>query len=371
MPHLIMPEQDQYAQVLQNTMELCHYDTSVRSEILHWFEESVLPSIRPGLKTKWTPTLTHHNTPFEPSMTTRGDGPEDKNVRITIEPIGPEAASEMDEWNQEFPPKMLEKLKVKIPTLDLDLFTHFSKALFITPEDKWPKFPQREVPEASPSCFLAFDIDRSKGVPGIGPKAYLFPQLKSLQTGISPGSIIEEAITQLHDDDTFDVLPPLEMIMEYLQEPGSTLTLNDVEMIGFDLLKKDTRPRMKIYARSWRNTFEAVEDVYTLGGLLPENGEQLDALEEFWKLLFNDEHESADWKAMPLDPIDAKDEKSAFVYSFEITPGELVPEMKVYFPMWCFSTSDEDLRRRLDLFFKVKGWDGLVGEYEKDVGMIL
>ncbi|RDI85501.1 hypothetical protein Vi05172_g4323 [Venturia inaequalis] len=365
-----MQEQDQYAQVLQNTMELCHYDASIRSEILDWFEESILPFIRPGPKSKWTPTLTRHNTAFEPSITTRGDGPEDKNVRITIEPISPEVSSEKDKWNQEIPLKMLEKLKEKIPTLDLDLFTHFSKALFISPKDSWPKFPQRDTPEVSPSCFLAFDIDRAKGVSGIGPKAYLFPKLKSLQTGISPGSIIEEAMTQLHDDDAFDVLSPLEMVMEYLQEPGSTLTLNDVEMIGFDLVSKERKPRVKIYARSWRNTFEAAEDVYMLGGLLPENGEQLDSLGEFWKLLFNDEHESAEWKSMPLTPLDAKDERSAFVYFFEITPGELVPEMKVYFPMWCFSTSDEDLRRRLDLFFKLKGWEGLVGEYEKDVATI-
>lgn len=370
MPHLIMPEQDQYAQVLQNALELCHYDASIRSEILDWFEESILPFIRPGPKSKWVSTLTHHNTAFEPSINTRGDGPNDKNVRITIEPIGPEATSEKDKWNQEINLKVLEKLQEKIPNLDLELFHHFSKALFITPKDEWPKFEQ-PIPEASPSCFLAFDIDRNKGVPGIGPKAYLFPQLKSLQTGISPGSIIEEAITQLHDDDKFDVIPPLEMIMEYLQEPGSTLTLNDVEMIAFDLIALDRNPKIKIYAHSWRNTFDAAEDVYTLGGLLPENEEQLDALEEFWKLLFHDEHETEEWKPVPLEPLDAKDPRSCFIYSFEICPGELVPEMKVYFPMWCFSRSDVDLRRRLDLFFKLKGWEGLVGAYEKDLGTIL
>lgn len=371
MPHLIMQEQDQYAQVLQNAMELCHYDTSIRSEILDWFDKSILPFIRPGPKSKWVPSLTHHNTAFEPSINTRGDGPNDKNVRITIEPVGPQAKSETDKWNQEIPLELLKKLREKIPNLDLELFTHFSKALFITLKDKWPKFEQ-QIPEASPSAFLAFDIDRSKGVPGIGPKAYLFPQLKSLQTGISPGSIIEEAITQLHDDDKFDVIQPLEMIMEYLQEPGSTLTLNDVEMIGFDLIPLDQNPRLKIYAHSWRDTFDAAEDVYTLGGLLPENKDQLDALEEFWKLLFNDEHETAKWKSSPLKPLDEKNhERNCFIYSFEITPGELVPEMKVYFPMWCFSSSDEDLRRRLDLFFALKGWKGLVGKYEKDLGTIL
>ncbi|TLD34837.1 aromatic prenyltransferase [Venturia nashicola] len=351
-------------------MDLCHYDASIRAEILDWFEDSILPFIRREPKSKWTPTLTHRNTAFIPSVTTRGDRPKDRNIRITIEPIGSEATLKKDKWNQEINLQVLEKLKEKLPTLDLELFTHFSKALFITPEDRWREFPQREMPEVSPSCFLAFDIDRAKGVLGIGPKAYLFPKLKSLQTGISPGSIIEEAMVQLHDDDIFDVLSPLEFVMEYLQEPGSALTLNDVEMIAFDLLTMERKPRVKIYARSWRNTFEAAEDVYMLGGLLPENREQLDALEEFWKLLFNDELETANWKSTPLKPLDKKDEKSAFIYSFEITPGELVPEMKVYFPMWCFSTSDKDLRRRLDLFFKLKGWAGLIGEYDKDVGTI-
>ncbi|QDS74516.1 aromatic prenyltransferase (DMATS family) [Venturia effusa] len=366
-PLSIMQEQDRYAQVLQNAMELCHYDTSIRSEVLGWFEDSILPLIQPGPKSRWVPTLTHYNTAFEPSITTRGDGPKDKNLRITIEPIGPQATSEKDKWNQETLHQILEKLKENIRNLDLELFNHFSKALFITPQDEWRKY-EKPIPEVTPSCFLAFDIDRSKGISGIGSKAYLFPQLKSLQTGISPGSIIEEAITQLHDDDKFDVIPPVEMVMEYLQEPGSTLTLNDVEMINFDLVALDQNPRIKIYAHSWRNTFDAAEDVYTLGGLLPENKEQLDALEEFWKVLSNDAHEPEDWKSMPFKPLDEKDERSRFIYSFEIMPGELVPEMKVYFPMWCFSKSDEDVRRRLDMFFELKGWKGLVGVYEKDLG---
>lgn len=368
MPHVIMNEQDPYTRVLENALELCNYDDSIRTEVIDWFQDSMLPFIRSKPKTKWTPRLTHHNTAFEPSINTRGDGLDDKTVRFTIEAIGPQASTEKDRWNQDIQLELLESIKEKVENLDLKLFNHFSKALFITPKDEWRKF--QPEPEASPSCFLAFDIDRSKGVAGIGPKAYLFPKLKSLQTGISPGSIIEETITQLHNDDDFDVLPALEMIMEYLQEPGSNLTLNDVEMIGFDCIALDKDPHIKIYAHSWRNTFDAAENTYTLGGLLPNRETDLDALEEFWKLLFNDEHETANWKSMPLKPLTA-DPRSTFVYSFEITPGDPEPSVKVYFPMWCFAPSDADLRRRLDCFFALKGWEGLVGNYEQNLEMIL
>jgi predicted rRNA methylase YqxC with S4 and FtsJ domains len=89
--------------------------------------------------------------------------------------------------------------------------------------------------------------------------------------------------------------------MEYLQEPSNSLIPNDVEMISFDCIALDKKPQMKTYAQLWRNTFEVAEDIYTLGGQILENKENLDALEEFWKLLFHDKYETKNWKASPLN----------------------------------------------------------------------
>jgi DMATS type aromatic prenyltransferase len=234
MPHHILKEQDAYAQVLQNALELYNYDRSIRSEVLGWFRESILPFLRPRSKSKWIPHLTHHRSAFEPSINTFGDGLTDKTVRFTIEPIGSSAGTEKDMWNQDVQLEILNRVKEKVKELDLELFNHFSQAFFIYPKDEWRKF--QPIPKPSPSCFLAFDINPSQGVSGINPKAYLFPQLKSHQTGISPGSIVEESIVQLHNPSTFNILPALETLMEYLQEPGSALTLNDVDNIGFDCI---------------------------------------------------------------------------------------------------------------------------------------
>jgi DMATS type aromatic prenyltransferase len=368
MPHRIMKERDHHAQALENAIELCNYNNTIRLNVLDWFQNSILPFLRPGAKTKWSPHLTRRNSPFELSINTRGDGPKDRTVQFTIEAIGPGAGTEKDRWNQNMQREILSGIRGKVEGLDLVLFDHFSKAFFITAKDEWRTL--QPIPKTSPSCFLAFDLHHSKNTPNITTKAHFFPQLKSLQTGISPGSLVEESISLLHNNKSFDIQPALDTVMAYLQEPGSVLTLNDVDMLSTDCIALDQNPRIKIYARTWRNTFAAAEDIYTLGGQLPHT-QDLVALEDFWTTIFHpDSKIPADWKSVPATPL-SESPRSCFLYAFELTSGEPLPKMEVHVPMWCLALSDAALQRRLDGVFAMKGWNGLVGMCEKDVHAVL
>jgi hypothetical protein len=70
---------------------------------------------------------------------------------------------------------------------------------------------------------------------------------------------------------------------------------------------------------------------------------------------------------LPIKPL-LKSPRSYFIYSFELTPGDPLPAMKIYFSMWCFASLDADLRRRLDSFFVLKWLRGLLNSYEKGFG---
>lgn len=133
MSHRIMKEQDQYAQVLRNAMELCNYDKSIRSEVLDWFQDSTLPFLRPGSKTKWVPHLTQLNSPSKIAYTTAVRGPKTALLDLPSRPLEREADTKRI---QDVQMEIINMIKSQVEELDLELFNHLSEAFFITPKVK-------------------------------------------------------------------------------------------------------------------------------------------------------------------------------------------------------------------------------------------
>ena len=149
-------------------------------------------------------------------------------------------------------------------------------------------------------------------------------------------------------------------------------------MLAVDCKALDRSPRLKIYAHSYTCTFECVEQVLTMGGLLAKEEDtiaHLALLEELWHTLLQDvvpERTDPAWKTKPLAPVrNLNNRPQEFIFSFEVRSGNVTPEIKFYFPIRFYNASDMVTADRLSDFLAARGWTDTAKEYKQMLRKIL
>jgi tryptophan 7-dimethylallyltransferase len=242
---------------------------------------------------------------------------------------------------------------------NLDLYRHFAKDLLVASENAATISKKLPSNEHMSQNLFAFDFSDGKAAL----KAYFFPILKSLETGISEGRLICDSILKL-DIKEYPVAPALALVEAYV---ASRENLR-VETLSFDC-NEPRDSRIKVYLRTPYTSFRHVSDIYTLGGRLKDTTTVagVEILRELWPLLLDVPADYAN-----DDPLPPNDHRTAgFGFNFEIRPGKTYPEPKVYIPVKHYGKTDMAVAEGLATYFRRQGWNDLANSYPKDLRLRL
>ncbi|KAK1140024.1 aromatic prenyltransferase (DMATS family) [Aspergillus melleus] len=317
-------------------------------------ENSVQPS---PANAPWRSFLTDDFSPLEPSWNVNGNAESQSTIRLGIEPVGFDAGSAADPFNQAAVMRFMHSYAAAEVGANLYMFEHFSAELFVS-LDVHPQFRDK-LPgsEHTTQSFLAFDLDAG----GVTSKAYFFPILKALVTGQSTTKVISDSILRLAQKSSLwgpQAITALSVLEAWMASFNGAAK---AEMISVDCVD-EADSRIKIYVRIPHTALRGVKEAYSLGGrLMDENTtEAVKLLDDLWRTIFDvaDENEE----------LPQNDHRTAgTIFNFELRPGKWFPEPKVYLPVRHYCENDIQIAGRLQKFFGKLGWNQLERGYSKDL----
>lgn len=334
------------------------YEGSIRNQYLDLLSKHLVRSLgaRPknGNLSQYKTTLTPDRTPFEPSWNIHGSS---SLLRFSIEPVGCSAGTPDDPFNQVAATKLLQQLLSTgdVKGLDVDLFDHFTSLFFVKPGSaEHDQVKKRLTPgKHLSSAFLAFNLGRDGDATV---KAYLFPTLCSIATGLSTSEIVFDAVRKLNID-----LPDLRILEEYLAARPDLR----VEFLAVDLISRRDA-RIKIYVRTMRSSLANVQDIYTLGGRCSVDA-GIDTLGDLWRSVLNLNSSTPD----SLEVSHSGFHTSGVLFGFELRQGAELPSPKVYLPIWHYASSDYDVATALADFLRDHGHPDVAKNYVDNVKELL
>lgn len=348
------------ASIVGKLMERAGYDVDSQRRYLLLYHAHVLAALGPkqassdkDASSPWKSFMTDDHTPIEISWNL---GANRSVVRLSIEPVGPFAGTSVDPFNQRRAVELLQQL----PGVDLQLFYYFRDWFLIGDCDVDAVLKRRPAGEHSSQLFVAFDFDGGK----VTTKAYIFPLLKAVQTGIPALDLVSLAIRNL-DTPAMSVLPGWNAVEDFIRT-CPIASRPKIEFVAVDCVAP-AESRIKIYVRTPHVALEKVKDVFTLGGRLnndPTIQTALGMLEELWRLVLRlpDDLRNSD-ELHPRDENSAGHRTAGTLFNFEIKPGAALPEPKLYIPVRHYARSDLDIARGLTAFFRRRGWTNLAETY--------
>ncbi|TID22685.1 aromatic prenyltransferase [Venturia nashicola] len=354
-PHSATP-----AYPLHQLLQYSGYPINIQNELLTWFTEYIQPEILPALRgtSCWTPSLTWNHSPFEPSLNIseppalNGQSSVTKTVRFSIEPVA----------------SCIRSSHRCFSLTSISLSTSSTNNMF----QKLEKNIRHAVAKGitGSSHFCAFDF-AGNDKEAIDNKIYFILDRLALLKGMNPAALAQESVANLDADRLTSFGSGLSKAISYLDRADSPMTVDDVEMLAVDCKVLSQAPRVKLYTHSYNYSFEAMEHVLTLGGLLSQQGQTqscLALLEDLCRALFSDElaeHPSNEWKSLQLKPvIDLDNRRAEFIYSFEVKSGKALPEVKFYLPIRFYNATDASTIRKLSNFFESRGWHEMAKAYK-------
>ncbi|QDS68766.1 aromatic prenyltransferase (DMATS family) [Venturia effusa] len=270
----------------------------------------------------------------------------------------------------------MHRVQPCMPQLDLDLFEHFFHEFYVPETGKNIRHAVAKGMIGS-SHFCAFDFagtDRE----AIDTKIYFILDRPAMLRGMNPATLAQESVSNLDADRLTSYGPGFSKTISYLRRTDSPITVDDVEMLAVDCKALSQAPRVKLYAHSYEYSFEAMEHVLTMGGLLSHEQQTqscLALLEDLWRALFSDVMDdlpSNGWKTRQLEPvINLNNRRAEFIYSFEVRSGKTLPEVKFYLPIRFYNATDAATVSKLSSFFESRGWHDMAKSYKYALEEIL
>lgn len=317
-----------------------------------------------------------------------------KTVRFGIEPVGPLAGTRWDPFNQNAIRSLMHKIQPCMPQLDLDLFEHFFHEFYV-PETGVNIRRAVANGMTGSSHFCAFDF-AGHDKESIDTKIYFILDRPAMSRGVDPATLAQESVASLDAERLTSFGPGLSKAVSYLGRADSPMGVDDVEMLAVDCKVLLQTPRVKLYAHSYNYSFEAMEHVLTMGGLLAQQEQTkscLALLEDLWRALFSDvldgmvdasiapltrtdnstiENAPNEWKTQQLEPvINLNNRRAEFIYSFEVKSGKALPEVKFYLPIRFYNATDATTVTKLSNFFESRGWHEMAKSYKYALQEIL
>ncbi|KAK2738015.1 hypothetical protein FQN55_000821 [Onygenales sp. PD_40] len=325
------------------------YTAEQQESHLKFLERYVIPNMGPPPDPALPRSLlTPNGAPFEASINFNNSGK--ACIRFTFEPLMPERGTLSDSPI----PSIAEAVLA-----DLRWFKQFAAEFFPSEEER-QAIKEKMPPDTAriPRCFLAFDLDGGN----ISMKAYFSPMMKHMATGVDSDEATVNLLKRLEPLGK-SFLPTLNYIEKYqpiCQQPPL------LQVAGIDCTDPGRRARVKVYTNPRSSSFDAVYEHVTFGGRRTDKAtlEGLSVLREMWHLFTNepDGHSDTSFSKPVLDP---KDGHQGVCCSWELLPGQEIPEVKVYVALFQYFLGDRAISESLEKVFEKRGWSwGVQGTYK-------
>ena len=352
------------APLLNSLLQSAGYTSPLQRQYLSLLEEYIIPFLgpRPSVKSRWKSHLTPTFFPFEASSSSNSRT-SDSSVRFRIEPVGHEANSPLDSFNQGAPDDIVSCLsRDKICTsLDWETFNYFADEFFIRDSDVEKLIEASELGDATtPSMVMQFDLDRTTFDPKM--TAFFFPARKAQLTGRSPSKLTFDAVRRLHSADA-ELLFAMEMLENCFQShEGDDIPRPVIESIEVDCTAL-ARGAVTIYARTENSSFSHVRDIYTLSEGLNDRvtWSGLQVLEDLWSLMYSLRYQhlpTASWAEEEVLP-PSRDADGGIRFSFGLRPRIDVPGIEIQIPVWGWESLGIEGVPAIQDFFESRGCEVL------------
>ncbi|KAL0929901.1 aromatic prenyltransferase [Colletotrichum truncatum] len=337
------------------------YPAHIRDFHLAFLRETVVPRLKqPAAADRLHYILTHNHSPYEASIAfARG---KKAKVRFTVQPLVNLDPAGDDPIGQK---RLREKLEglASACSADRTWLDVFVNSVFLTDEEEAglvKKATNRCGSSAAlprQICYAGFDLESDEdetGKAAIGMKAYLFPQLKALATGRELVEITDSVATQLAKSDK-KMMAAWELLRAFLVSYGED-NIN-IYFLAIDCLEPQMKPRFKVYAHTHANSLASARHVFTLGGRLDASSANF--LPQVWPLLMDMEdvpQSKIDTMEKPLNQPDSK--YCGLCFAFELVPGKVVPQVKMYVPMWQYARDEGGIVERYERILQTQDMMG-------------
>ncbi|KAK1561728.1 aromatic prenyltransferase [Colletotrichum navitas] len=346
------------------------YPAEVQESHLAFVRDVVVPRLKPPAAADRLHYIgTHNHGIYEASLAFASHKP--ARVRFTVQPlVDPSPAQGGDLLGQKALRSILDGM-ASACSADRTWLDAFVNSVFLTAEEEVALVGKRAMAATSGDAdaadgplrqngFIAFDLEANMGEnekAATVMKAYLFPQLKAVATGQKTVNMTDSIVRRLADGDK-EMLAAWELVKTFLITDGGEKT--NIDFLAIDCLAPANEPRFKIYTSTRFKSLAAVREVFTLGGLLPRSS--ADFLSQIWPQLMD--MEDVPQAAMedlekPLNNPDSHHKGVGFAFS--VVPGQAVPQIKMYVPMWQFA---RDETRIVECYQRVLQTQGTMGDYD-------
>ncbi|KAI6510634.1 hypothetical protein MCOR13_001076 [Pyricularia oryzae] len=245
---------------------------------------------------------------------------------------------------------------------DRAIFDGLAKSLFLKDPQEIAKVKAVVPPHLHtriPNIGIAWDLVGAKRKL----KLYHNPQAKKLATSRTGNDIVVSSIRALANDG-YNYNEAMDVLERYVTELNPEKL--ELIIIGMDAAEP-TLPttRIKPYGIvAEANSWETVKNIYTLGGqvLNQERKQGLDILRSIWDLMrCHRGQRLADDYHMPKN--DSSSTRGVLTPSFEVKPGQSLPDVKVYVSQWQFAKTDREIAECTVEIFKRLGWQKEADSY--------
>ncbi|OJJ45036.1 hypothetical protein ASPZODRAFT_17950 [Penicilliopsis zonata CBS 506.65] len=388
---LVFPNDDQrfwwdtIAPTMQNLMTNAQYETLVQLQHLLFIYRHVLPIMGPRPRPRprpssgpgsdkptavWRSFMCDDTTPLEISVNFHD---RKATVRLGFEPIGPDAGTPLDPFNQRAVQQFVQDLETTNTVTHWTWYRQLSEMLLVSPADASVIKAQLPASEHQSQHFFGFgfvsEIDSSLQAAPPPMKAYFIPQLRSILTGETEIKLICNAIKALDlPDEKMTATPSSPLFTSALTMLETYLAIDETklraECLAFDCIDP-SQSRLKIYLRSRHTSLRSAQDVFTLGGRLtgPNIDAGLSVLCELWGLLFDLPRDHKDDDPLPLN----NHRSAGILFNAELRPGKPTPEIQVYLPVRHYARTDLAVAEGLATYFHRQGWHHLAASYVHDL----
>lgn len=307
------------------------YSREHKAKHMRIFRDVVIPTLGPPPpQAKVTPMLTIDGSPVEPSWNFQQDS---NIVRYSFEPLWDNAGTPENPFPGDQMPTLTPLLRYVSDDFDLRWFNQIWKAWNVTGQEA--QIAKAKLPPHKsriPLVFFAFDLKGDKCYL----KAYVFPILKHLATGLSTKQLVFDQIRSLQPyGDAFAV--PAAKLERFIDTYPGVCT---AEMIAVDCIDP-SKARFKVYGRVKSNSKSVIRDVMTLGGAQTDEVSLKGAEQalKIWHLLLDEKDGLPDDQSKA--PRDPQHQHIGICFVFELRPWEERIDIKAHTP-WC-QTNRSDL----------------------------
>ncbi|KAK3938287.1 tryptophan dimethylallyltransferase-domain-containing protein [Diplogelasinospora grovesii] len=325
------------------------YTAEQQQSQLQWFRDTAVPHLGPSPSPTYRPSslLNWEGSPYRPSWNFCQDT---ATVRLGLDPTGSELGTPEDPFRQNILSHTMPMFACSSsPAVDLTWFNEVTTSMYLTPQEEaalQAKWPANTPPP--PVHFLAWGCKSSQREF----KPYFHPFLKVAATGKPVAQVIYDGVRNIRTLGD-ELKPAIDTVERFQQSRKHILT---PAMIGIDCVEP-AKARCNIYVWAPSNAFDLMRDAMTLGGKMdgPETLRGVQILGEIYHLLLG-EKQPSDPGAIKTSPR-GKSVDQASILSWEMKPGRLLPEVKIYLPLWVYAETEADVIDNLSNIFRHFGWD--------------